>query len=65
MGEGRLTRVRLLDNGQVIDDSGPVLETAVQRQKTLSVARGSQHSFQVTYEPPSLSPANARSSVIC
>lgn len=65
VGEGRLTRVRLLDNGQVVDDTGPISETAVTRQKVLPGGGGASHTFQLWHEPAAQSPTNTRSTVSC
>jgi hypothetical protein len=66
-GGGNLTRVRLLDNGRVADDSGPLNQPAYERIVSVRVLYGEQHLFQVITESAgvTLNAANARSLIQC
>jgi hypothetical protein len=45
--EGSLTRVRLLMNGRMVEDSGAILVTEYRSEKFFPVGAGGRHMFQV------------------
>ena len=64
---GNLSRVRLLDNGRVADDSGPLNQPAYERIVTVRALYGEQHLFQVITESASVTfnAANPSSFIQC
>ena len=66
-GGGALTRVRLLDNGVVAHDSGPINQPAYKQIVTFKVPFGERHTFQVVTDAPggTSNAANVSSSVEC
>ena len=66
-GGGNLTRVRLLDNGSVVHDSGPINQPAYRQIATFKVRYGERHTYQLVTDAPggTLNAANVSSSIEC
>lgn len=63
--DGQLTRVRLLRDGRVEQDSGAIVETEWRDTVVLQVPGGARHVFQVVAESDSLRSESTRSIVRC
>jgi hypothetical protein len=63
---GNITRVQLVDNGKVVDDSGPINQGAYQHIVTIKAPFGELHTYQVKVEAPGATgAAQVSSSVQC
>jgi hypothetical protein len=62
---GSLTRVRLIDNGAVRDDSGSMAQAEYRRIVTLRVPYGERHAFELEIESPHGRAGRSSSSVSC
>jgi hypothetical protein len=62
---GSLTRVRLIDNGAVRDDSGSMAQAEYRRIVTLRVPYGERHAFELEIESPPGRAGRSSSSVSC
>jgi hypothetical protein len=61
----RLSRVRLIVDGAVAEDSGPLNQTEFRKIATVTGEPGGRHSYQVTAEAPNSAPASVRSVIQC
>jgi hypothetical protein len=52
-----------MDDGRIVDDSGPISEAAFGRTVSLDVPPGTRHVYQVSIEPAANS--NSRATVSC
>ena len=63
--EGRMTRVRLLMNGRLEQDSGGILQTDFRGEGVFEVGAGGRHMFQVIINTTGPQPATAWSFARC
>lgn len=65
VGSTQLTRVRLLQDGREIEDSGPLEQIRFTRVATLQVQPGEEHVYRVTAEALGARSGNVQSTVRC
>ncbi len=64
-GSAQLQRVRLLQDGREVEDSGPLEQRRYVRVATFKVEPGDQHTYRIAAEAPGASQASVQSTVRC